>query len=355
MDISVKKPGLIQFDSIPDGLLEADTETLYKLLPEPTLIHLSGRQAEPLFISVLLHGNEPTGFKAIQLLLKKYQTKELPRSLSIFLGNIAAARFNSRRLDNQPDYNRIWPGSGLPACTETEMAQTVVSIMHRRGVFASIDIHNNTGMNPHYACINRLDNRFLQLASLFGRLIVYFTQPKGVQSAAFAEICPSVTLECGRPGQQYGVEHALEFLECCLRLNEFHEHRVYPQDIDLFHTVAQVKIAQEIKFSFHELDADLLLSEDIERMNFTEVAPGTVLGTTKTDLAMPLIVQDEAGNVVTDSFFCLRDRDLQIIRSTMPSMLTLDERIIRQDCLCYLMERIQLAGNHPFYQLYAND
>lgn len=345
MDVSVKKPSLIQFDSVPEGLLEADSETLYNLLPEPSLIHLSGRQSEPLFISALLHGNEPTGFRAIQLLLKKYQNKELPRSLSIFLGNIAAARLNLRRLDGQPDYNRIWPGSELPSSAETEMAQAVVSIMHQRRVFASVDIHNNTGMNPHYACINRLDNRFFQLASLFGRLIVYFTQPKGVQSAAFAEICPAVTLECGRPGQQYGVEHALEFLECCLRLNEFHEHRVHPQDIDLFHTVAQVKIPEEINFSFHETDADLLLSEDLERMNFTEVTPGTILGTTKSHMNMPLMVQDEFGNIVTDLYFGLRDRDLQILRSTMPSMLTLDERIIRQDCLCYLMERIHLTGN----------
>jgi succinylglutamate desuccinylase len=25
----------------------------------------------------------------------------------------------------------------------------------------------------------------------------------------------------------------------------------------------------------------------------------------------------------------------------MPSMLTLNERVIRQDCLCYLMERLE--------------
>jgi hypothetical protein len=29
----------------------------------------------------------------------------------------------------------------------------------------------------------------------------------------------------------------------------------------------------------------------------------------------------------------------------MPAMLTLDERIIRQDCLCYLMERYPLPAD----------
>jgi succinylglutamate desuccinylase len=345
----------MQLDYLPDGLLDADSDALHTLLPEPALIHLPGKQAAPLFISVLLHGNEPTGFKAVQLLLKKYRDKELPRSVSLFLGNVAAASQNIRRLDDQPDYNRIWPGTELPPCAETGMAEEVVSIMKQRKVFASVDIHNNTGLNPHYACINRLDNRFLQLASLFGRLVVYFIRPKGVQSAAFAECCPAVTLECGRPGQQHGVEHALEFLDACLHLNEFPEHQVHPRDIDLFHTVAQVKIAEDVKFSFNEPDADLLLNEDIERMNFTEVTPGTVLGTSNNHAGIPLIAQDEYGNNVTDSFFRLQNSCLQIIRATMPSMLTLDERVIRQDCLCYLMERIHFTGADNFHFPLAND
>jgi len=57
---------------------------------------------------------------------------------------------------------------------------------------------------------------------------------------------------------------------------------------------------------------------------------------------MPLIAKDEYGNDVTANFFSVQNGKLQINRQTMPSMLTLDERVIRQDCLCYLMERIHL-------------
>ena len=331
-----------QLDYLPEGLLEVKSKELHSILPEPTLIHLSGKHAAPLFVSVLLHGNETTGLMAIQLLLKKYKDKQLARSLSIFFGNVTAASHNLRRLDNQPDYNRIWPGTESPDCAETEMAKEIVAIMKKRNVFASVDVHNNTGLNPHYACINNLDNQFLQLASLFGRLIVYFIRPKGVQSAAFAQICPAVTLECGRPDQQHGLEHALEYLSSCLRLNELPQHQILPQDIDLFHTVAQVKINDQVNFSFNQVDSDLLLNEDLERMNFTEVSPGTVLGTSKNNATMPLIAKDESGNDVTDHFFSFQNSELQINRLTMPSMLTLDEHVIRQDCLCYLMERIHL-------------
>jgi succinylglutamate desuccinylase len=311
-------------------------------LSEPTLIHLSGKHAAPLFVSVLLHGNEPTGFMAIQLLLKKYKDRQLPRSLSLFFGNITAACQGLRRLDSQPDYNRIWPGTEVPDCAETGMANEIVSLMKKRNVFASVDIHNNTGLNPHYACINSLDNQFLQLASLFGRLIVYFIRPKGVQSAAFAQMCPAVTLECGRPGQQHGVEHAFEYLDSCLHLTELPQHQILPRDIDLFHTVAQVKIDDKINFSFDQIDADFLLSIDIERMNFTEISPGTVFGIFKNNAHLPVIAKDEHGNIVTDNFFSVQNGELQINRLTMPSMLTLDERVINQDCLCYLMERIYL-------------
>ncbi|MDD5268244.1 MAG: M14 family metallopeptidase [Methylococcales bacterium] len=331
---------LKQLDYLPEGLLEVSSKELRTILPEPTLIHLSGKHTAPLFVSVLLHGNEPTGFLAIQSLLKKYQDKELPRSLSVFFGNVAAASHDLRRLDKQPDYNRIWPGTELPDSAETQMAQEIVAIMKKRNVFASVDVHNNTGLNPHYACINNLDNKFLQLASLFGRLIVYFIRPKGVQSAAFAQICPAVTLECGRPDQKLGMEHALEFLNCCLRLTELPQHQILAKNIDLFHTVAQVKINDKISFSFNNVDTDLLLKEDLERMNFNEVSPGTVMGTCKNDAIMPLVAMNEYGNDVTDDFFSIQNGELQINRLTMPSMLTLNEDVIRQDCLCYLMERM---------------
>ena len=80
------------------------------------------------------------------------------------------------------------------------MMREVVEQMRARGVFASVDIHNNTGINPHYGCVNRLEAPFLHLAALFSRIVVYFKRPLGVQSAAFAQLCPSVTVECGKPG-----------------------------------------------------------------------------------------------------------------------------------------------------------
>lgn len=333
---------LQQFESLPDGLLDISAEALHTLIPEPTLFHLPGKRPETLFVSVLLHGNESTGFLALQKLLQKYHDQTLPRGLTLFFGNTQAARFNLRRLDGQPDFNRIWPGTALPESPETVWAAQICQIMRERKVFASVDVHNNTGLNPHYACINKLDKDFLHLGALFGRLLVYFTHPKGTQSSAFAEFCPAVTLECGRPGQPFGTEHAFQFLDSCLHLREFPAQPLARQDVDIYHTVAQVTVAEDASYSFSDTTADLLLNPDLESLNFTEIAAGTALGNTQFG-RMPLIAKDNDGQPVTEQFLAIKDGQVQLTRPTMPSMLTLDERVIRQDCLCYLMERLTIG------------
>jgi succinylglutamate desuccinylase len=328
--------------TLPDGFLEVPAQELYRILSGPTLIHLPGRRQEPLFVSVLLHGNEDTGFRAVQKLLQEYHGREFPRALSIFVGNVAAARYKERLIDNQPDYNRIWPG-GMPGDTpEHRMLQQVVDDMRERNIFASIDFHNNTGLNPHYACVNRLNHRFFHLATLFSRTVVYFIKPAGVQSMTFAELCPAVTVECGQVDQIHGVDHALDYLHACLQLSEIPSHPIPEHDIDLFHTVAIVKIPEDIKFDFCiNVDAaDICFAEDLDHLNFRELPEGTMLGIVRDDTNVYLDTRDEHDNDVGYKYFRIFENELQTARPLMPSMLTVNSQIIRQDCLCYLMERI---------------
>jgi hypothetical protein len=56
---------------------------------------------------------------------------------------------------------------------------------------------------------------------------------------------------------------------------------------------------------------------------------------------MPVEAKDENGEDVSERFFELKGNELMFKRPTMPSMMTLNERVIKQDCLCYLMERLQ--------------
>jgi hypothetical protein len=332
---------LTEYESLPTGLLDLPASQLSEVLPGPALIHLPGRRQPPLFVSVLLHGNEDTGWLAAQSVLRKYTETELPRALSLFIGNVEAARLGLRRLDSQPDYNRVWPGSEEAPSDESEMMQQVVDAMRTRGVFASIDIHNNTGLNPHYACVNRLDQEFLHLATLFSRIVVYFIRPRGVQSTAFAELCPAVTVECGKPGAPDSAEHAATFMDACLHLSEFPVHPVAPHDVDLFHTIATVKVPDHASFGFNAANVDIDFLPELDHFNFRELERGILLGRVRPDSSARLRVLNEEGEDIGDRLFDYRQGEITLRQRLMPAMLTRDERVIRQDCLCYLMERLK--------------
>lgn len=341
----IQKPApsleLKQLESFPKELLDIRVEELHTIFPDPTLLHLQGMRPETVFISVLLHGNESTGFHVIQELLKKYEDTRLPRSVSIFFGNTQAARQGLRFLETQHDYNRVWPGTDYPDSKEAFVMREIVDEMKNRDMFASIDIHNNTGLNPHYACINKLDHSFLQLAALFGPTVVYFLTPKGVQSMAFSELCPSVTLECGKAKSKVGIQHALDYVDAVLHMKSIPNHRLAPQDIHLFHTLARVKIPHEFTFSFTDDQADILFSNELEKMNFTEMSANTCFGKINNSAARLLAFNDDGKEIGKQIFHTFKDR-IRLNHSMMPAMLTLDEKVIRQDCLCYLMERLAL-------------
>ncbi|HIE56267.1 MAG TPA: peptidase M14 [Chromatiaceae bacterium] len=334
---------LSELYEIPPGLLDLQAEQLHDFLGGPTLIHLPGRREAPLLASVLMHGNEDVGWEAVRHMLRKYDVgggeQPLPRAFSLFIGNTEAAAVKMRRLPAQPDYNRVWPGSELPPVAEHAMMERVVDTMAQKGVFASVDLHNNTGLNPHYACVNAIRNESLHLAAMFSRVVVYFTRPKGVQSMAMTELCPAVTLECGKVGQVRGVEHASEFLDACLHLAHHPDHPVASHDLDLFHTVAIVKIPARVSFGFGCGNRDLCLPEDLECFNFRELPAGTLFGKVKPGVGMPLDVKNEQNHDVAERYFMVEKGELLTRTPVMPSMLTQSETVIRQDCLCYLMER----------------
>ncbi|MEJ2406542.1 MAG: M14 family metallopeptidase [Candidatus Thiodiazotropha sp.] len=337
---------LQEYTEIPRGLLSREAHQLAEVLSGPTLFHLHGRKSEPVFFSVLMHGNENVGWDAVRALLSRYEEGwDLPRSMSLFVGNVQAAAQGKRLLPGQRDFNRVWPGGDLCDSEEGRITARVVEIMRERRPFLSVDVHNNTGINPHYACINHLGLPFLHLAVMFSRTVVYFLQPRGVQSMAFAELCPSVTLECGKVGSTHGVEHAMEYLDACLHLSEHPQHPLSDQDVDLFHTVAQVKVSPDATLGFQPDERDLVFDTNLDHMNFREVPAGTALGWANGRGGDVLDVRDEAGRGVRDDYFVFEEGLLCFRKRVMPSMLTKDLDVIQQDCLCYLMERLSVSGH----------
>lgn len=326
-------------DAMPDGLLECGARDLHHVLNGPTLIELPGASGAPLFVSVLMHGNEDSGLGAIQRVLSENRGQGLPRPMMLMIGNVRAARQGKRRLPDQPDYNRVWPGAESDQnSTEAHIMAQVHARVIKRKCFAAIDIHNNTGRNPHYSVICTRDRKVERLAARFARRAVLFRGLPGTQTASFGAMIPAITIECGQPGRDENAEAAARFVRSVLQLTDLSTSADPELELDLFHTLAQVKVKPDVGLSNPKRGQWLRLVDDLDRLNFESADSGCVIGTT--NHPMPLEVIDEQGRDVARNYFAVEEGSLRLTRSIVPAMLTSDEQIVRQDCLCYLMERL---------------
>ena len=330
-------------DEIPNGLLELPPDELHQILPGPTLLRIPGEQDPPFFICTLLHGDEPTGFLAVQQLLNRYtqDQRRLPRSVWLFLGNIAAARENVRHLPDQPDFNRIWKGGTLP---EHLMVDQLLAILKSNKLFAGVDIHNTSGKNPHYACVNELGGAFINLGKLFSPMIVYFTRPDEVISRALADFCPAITVESGLARDPFGVDHVLDFLEQCLAMDTISTKINNPSNSRVYHSIARIEVPENCRIGFGEnsKNTDFNFIENLESMNFVEQAENTLVGW-RHNPDLKLKVVDEHGEDVSEGFISYENGEIRLIRSVVPSMFTTFAPNILSDCLGYLMQRYALS------------
>ena len=65
---------------VPKAFLELTMRDVRKVFPRPTLIELPG-ESPPLFISILLHGNEDAGLLAMQDFFRTYDPQRSRRGL----------------------------------------------------------------------------------------------------------------------------------------------------------------------------------------------------------------------------------------------------------------------------------
>ena len=333
------KQKLSILSDLPDGFFDIDISHIHEIFPSPTLIHLIGHRSPALFVSILLHGNEYSGLKAIQALLLKYKD-QLPRSIYIFIGNVDAAQSNCRVLPGQTDFNRCWPGTEMESNAETQLMSEVIEVATRDRLFAAIDIHNNTGANPHYACMTDVTQDNQHLAAMFNHIGMVFKRPKGVSTMAFNGICPAATLECGKPGEKMGIKHATELLDGLLHMDHFPQRPVAAHDLQLVQSLATLNIPDEVSFDFNlTAQADLTFEAGFELKNFTEIKPTDIFAYTR--IETPLEITSQDGEDITNELMRVENGKVYLNKTVMPAMITLDKSIIRQDCLCYLLTDYQ--------------
>ena len=299
------RPTLAPFVDLPAAAL-ADA------LGGPTLFDLRKAGQAPLFISVLVHGNEVSGWDAV-----RYLHRELAAaSTLIFVGNVAAARAGVRVLPGRIDFNRVWEGGDS---AEAGVAAEVTALAAAAKPRLAIDVHNNTGRNPPYAVVVRSDRSTLTLARAFSRLALFATQPGGFQTRRFASFCSAVTIEVGTPDDPASTDRAIAFLASLL------DERAPTADaktLTLFETTARVTVSE-----------DAVLVPEAQRLNFGPAPAGSLLARAGT-----LSAWNANGCEVGKRYLQRCAGETVLSRDTAIAMYTPDLAAARLDCLCYLLE-----------------
>ena len=309
---------LSTYNALPDGLLECPAARLREVLSGPTLFDLSAGRKGILFITVLQHGNETSGWDAVRTLL----TSGDAPSLMLFVANVDAARQNVRKLPGRVDFNRAWEGGDSP---EAAIAEEVTERAMAAEPLAAIDIHNNTGRNPPYSVVTRTDERSLGAAAAFAQRVIVIDHP-GVQTRRFSEFCTAVTVEVGTARDPSSAERASAYLEAAFRWRE--PPRVSSRPLYLYRNLARILVEGE--------DGAVTPREDFEALNFERAEGGTVIANVRNGRGLKAV--DAHGADVTGRYLETADGEIRLRRAVTPSMFTTDLRAARADCLCYLLE-----------------
>lgn len=330
------------YEHAPEGLFDTPAEKLQELLGGPALIYLPGGVEPPLFISVLLHGNETSGWQALCEVMKTgLEALHQPRSVILFVGNVLAAAQGLRSLPDQMDFNRIWRGEN----EYSALVREVMEHLSRRTLFAALDIHNNTGRNPHYSVLTEVTPQTCGLAFLFSDKAVLVEEPDTVLTRAVAHLCPATTVEVGPVNDPQSAVRTAELLRRYLELQAVLEES--PECLTLHRALARVHVVEGATFDFadeadanHLSEDDLVLTAGMEAVNFHPLIAGTEFGFTRKPLHQTLVVLDPQHRDVTAQFLEETHGDISIRRPVIPAMYTTDHAVIRSDCLCYFMEEI---------------
>ena len=311
--VTASRPGSLAVRrALPAVIAQLPAAALADALGGPTLFDLRKGDAPPLFVSVLLHGNETSGWDAVRRLVDEISAA----SVLLFVGNVEAARQGTRSIPGGLDFNRVWEGGDT---AEAAIADEVTAFAAAARPYLAVDVHNNTGDNPPYAVLTDTRRQTLSVARAFARRALVTAQPEGFLSRRFADFCTAITVEVGMPRDVTSTDRASSFLSRLLSSATAPDDN--PNDLLLYETTARVLLTR-----------GAVIEPSAQRFNFRAAPAGTAL-----TRSGPLVAEDADGDDVTDTYLAHENGAMVLKRSTHIAMYTGSEESARLDCLCYLL------------------
>ena len=322
-----------QVASCVDGFLQQ--------LQQPSLISQKGLDESRCRLMVtLLHGNEPSGLKALWRWLKSGNTPAV--NCYYFIGAVEAAQekpgFSLRHFSHLRDLNRCFDGpfDDVPG----SIAAQLIEVMERIRPEAVIDVHNTSGSGPSFAVTFSDSAHHIALTSLFSERLLLTETRLGALMERTSEACPIVTIECGGAIDPESERVAWDGLN---RFVGQHQVLIEPQhdwQQEILIDPIRVTLSEEACIAYDEepcADADLTLPPNIEHLNFGRIQVGTQLGHIRQAGLQCLRAIDGRGVERTEQILEVRDHQLINRVGLKVFMLTTNPIIAKSDCLCYVV------------------
>lgn len=332
------------FDRLSNPSPEQVGATLTAFLQQlsgPTIIHLEGRDKSRCRVVVtLLHGNEPSGLKAIHQLLREGVEPEV--SILVAIVSVNAARedplFSHRFLPGERDINRLFrpPFTGAQGA----LAEKLLAIIRSAAPEVVLDIHNTSGNGPDFAVCIRDHRHYLDLAEQFtDRLVI-----TDLRIGALMEVedlgCPILTLECGGAQQPQSDTVAVRSLSHFFHAPDLFEP-VLSEKIDIYHHPVRLELEEGASLCYAEgpqSGVDVTLPATIDHYNFGITWPDTPLAWLGPQGIQTLKLRDASGNNRIDEYFAVREGVLYPRQMLKLFMVTTNPDIAISDCLLYAVK-----------------
>ena len=326
-------------DPQPEELCETP-ELFIQAMQAPVMIWVSGRQSNRTRgLVTLLHGNEPSGLRALHRWLR---TGEKPLcNMLCFIPSIPAALtgtlFHHRVYPGQRDMNRCFfpPFNDVPGL----LAEEILEQFAEHQPECILDIHNTSGHSPDFGVVTYEDAAHEALVSLFCDRLVVTDLRLGSMMETSTRRCPVVTTECGGVVDDSSDEVAWHGLQRYL-----HEQDVMCLErghhMDIYHHPVRLELQENTVIAYassYILGTDLTVPPDLDRCNFGTVEPGTLVAWLGEKRGIQsLRVNDASGNNVFQRYFTVKGNQLVTAQRVKLFMITGRPDIALSDCLLYV-------------------
>lgn len=319
------------------GSLDADPRSLLRELGGSAVVEVPGRDRSRLrVVTTLLHGNEPSGLRALHRWLATGTTPAT--DLLLFFGAVdaalAAPGFAHRFLPGARDLNRVWcaPFEG----SEGRLAAQLLARLRARPPECLVDLHNNTGHNPAYGVTFRVGGPERNLVGRYASRIIHTPLRLGTIVEATCDDWPSVTVECGRSGDPAADELAFVGTRRILEVEDL-ELQASPPPLEVVVDPVRVRVRPGVALAFGDgPDGEgLVVSREIDRHNFDVVPAGTCIGWLSSGSDWPIEALAAGDRDRSRELFAVEDGRLVTRIEMVPVMMTTHRENALADCLFY--------------------